>query len=253
MSTETIIEISKVAPIDHQEAYSLALDQYDRFAGLLAQVGPDDWDRATDCEAWTIRDLAGHMVGAMRSAASIREMLRQRRLITARVKADGGNETDHMTAVQIELTSGLGFDELVKECRRLVEPAAIGRKRIPAPMRKFVRFPVEIGSISETWNLGYLVDVILTRDTWMHRVDLARALERPLELGDTDRRIVADVVAEWARRHGQPFDLVLGGRAGGHYRSGSPEATIEMDAVEFCRTVSGRAVGEGLLEQEVPF
>ncbi|NNF65707.1 MAG: maleylpyruvate isomerase family mycothiol-dependent enzyme [Acidimicrobiia bacterium] len=253
MTSKTAVDISTVASIDHREAHGLALDQYDRFAGLLAQVAPDDWRRGTDCEGWTIRDLAGHMVGAMRSAASLREMLRQRKMITARAKADGGNETDHMTAVQIELTAGLGPDELVMECRRLVEPAANGRKRIPAPMRKFVRFPVEIGSISETWSLGYLVDVILTRDTWMHRVDLALALGRPVEHGDTDRRIVADVVAEWARRHGQPFDLLLTGGSGSHYRSGSPEAKIEMDAVEFCRTLSGRAVGEGLLKQEVPF
>ena len=30
-------------------------------------------------------------------------------------------------------------------------------------MRKAMRFPVEMGSISERWTLGYLVDVILTR------------------------------------------------------------------------------------------
>ena len=27
----------------------------------------------------------------------------------------------------------------------------------------------------ETWSIGYLIDVILTRDSWMHRLDLARA------------------------------------------------------------------------------
>ncbi|MDX1382582.1 MAG: hypothetical protein R3190_03005, partial [Thermoanaerobaculia bacterium] len=45
-----------------------------------------------------------------------------------------------------------------------------------------------------------LFDTILTRDTWMHRTDLAEATGRPLELtADHDGRIVADVVAEWAR------------------------------------------------------
>jgi hypothetical protein len=39
----------------------------------------------------------------------------------------------------------------------------------------------------------------------MHRADAARAVDRPIELTAThDGRIVADVVAEWARRHGKP-------------------------------------------------
>jgi hypothetical protein len=27
----------------------------------------------------------------------------------------------------------------------------------------------------ESWSIGYLIDVILTRDPWMHRIDLTRA------------------------------------------------------------------------------
>jgi hypothetical protein len=42
---------------------------------------------------------------------------------------------------------------------------------------------------------------------------VARALNRPLELTlDHDGRIVAEVVAEWARRHGTPLVLDLTGR-----------------------------------------
>ncbi len=67
--------------------------------------------------------------------------------------------------------------------------------------------------------MGYLLDVILTRDPWMHRVDIARATGRDLVLTpEHDGRIVADVVAEWARRHGQPFTLTLTGPAGGDLR-----------------------------------
>ena len=67
---------------------------------------------------------------------------------------------------------------------------------------------------------------------------------------------MADVVAEWARRHGQPFTLHLEGPAGGSFttdETGETGETITIDAVEFCRTVSGRAPGTGLLTQEVPF
>jgi hypothetical protein len=106
----------------------------------------------------------------------------------------------------------------------------------------------------ETWAMGYLLDVILTRDTWMHRIDIARATGRPLALtSDHDGRIVADVVAEWRRRHGQPFVLHLDGLAGGDYISGTGGEEITIDAIEFCRILSGRASGAGLLTQEVPF
>ena len=71
------------------------------------------------------------------------------------------------------------------------------------------------GPVFEKWALGYLIDTIYLRDLWMHRVDAAHVTGRDLVLAqDHDGRIVADVVAEWARRHGQPFTLTLTGRAG---------------------------------------
>ena len=253
--TTTATAVDTIASIGHREGAVLAEEEYRRMAALLAGLGPDDWPKPTDCPGWTVRDLAGHVVGAMRSAASIRESLRQQRETKRRVKADGGDEVDQLTALQVELTAELDADALVAECEALVEPAARGRRRTPAPMRRFVKFPVEIGTISEKWTLGYLVDVILTRDTWMHRIDLSRAVDASLELDAShDGRIVADIVAEWARRHGQPFDLTLTGPAGGRYTTaGAPSEQIELDTIEFCRIVSGRDQGSGVLSQEVPF
>jgi hypothetical protein len=88
----------------------------------------------------------------------------------------------------------------------------------------------------------------------MHRVDITRATGRELVLtAEHDGRIVADAVAEWARRHGQPFTLELTGPAGGTFTRGSDGEAITLDAVELCRIFSGRATGSGLLTQEVPF
>ena len=36
----------------------------------------------------------------------------------------------------------------------------------------------EVGGEPETWRMGYLLDIVLTRDPWMHRVDIARATGR---------------------------------------------------------------------------
>jgi hypothetical protein len=102
--------------------------------------------------------------------------------------------------------------------------------------------------------LGYLVDRIYTRDAWMHRIDIARATDRPVLLtADHDGRLVADVVSEWAAEHGRPFRLTLTGPAGGAWSAGPDGAELTVDAVEFCRTVSGRAEGRGLLSYAVPF
>jgi hypothetical protein len=185
----------------------------------------------------------------------MREQMSQLIEIKRRGRRTGGNETDIMTALQIERTADLSTDDLVAACRALVVPAAKGRARTPAPIRRLAKIPVQLREQTETWTLGYLVDVILTRDAWLHRVDLARAVGADLVLDPAiDGRIVADVVAEWGRRHGQPFDLLLTGAAGGHFVSDArAESTLELDAIEFCRIVSGRASGEGLLAVEVPF
>ena len=96
--------------------------------------------------------------------------------------------------------------------------------------------------------------MILTRDARMHRIDLSRAIDRDVALtSDHDGRIIADVVAEWGRRHGAPYSLSLTGPAGGTFASGSADDVIEMDALEFCRVVSGRESGSGLLSVQVPF
>ena len=113
------------------------------------------------------------------------------------------------------------------------------------------------GPVHETWKLGYLIDTIYLRDLWMHRVDAAHALGQPVELStDHDGRIVADVVAEWSRRHGQEFVLELTGPIGAKYVSDpdTPGAEhVSIDAVEFCRTLAGRAPASGLLATVVPF
>jgi hypothetical protein len=148
-----------------------------------------------------------------------------------------------------QLSSG----EIVERLATIAPKAVRGRRRLPAPVRK-MRMKVDPPFDTERWTLGYLYDVIFNRDAWMHHVDLSRATGRELVLtAQHDGRIVADVVAEWARRHRQPFVLTLTGPAGGSYVAGDGGERLELDAVQFCRILSGRADGAGLLSTEVPF
>ena len=243
-----------VAVADHGAWMPLARDAYQRLADGFAALTPPDWDRATPCEGWTVRDLGGHLVGAMRSAARFRELASQQRQISARAKRTGENETEVMTAVQIERTADLTPAEIVAELQSLVDPAVAGRSRMPGFLRRAVKIPVVIGSIDEKWTLDHLLGCILTRDAWLHRVDLADSIGVEPTLDGNDRAIVGDVAVEWAQRHGEDVDLVLTGPAGGRLTVGETGPRLELDAVEFCRVVSGRAThAHELLGQEVPF
>ena len=100
--------------------------------------------------------------------------------------------------------------------------------------------------------LGYILHPVVTRDVWMHRIDLWRATDAPLVLtAEHDGRLVTDLVAEWATTHADPFDLVLTGPAGGHFVRGDAAQQVH-DAIEFWRILSGRGVGTGLLAHPFP-
>jgi uncharacterized protein (TIGR03083 family) len=248
----TATTVGTVPPLARPETSALAATENQRVLELLRSLGDDDWSRPTDCPAWDVRALAGHVLGGMEAFASLGEFVHQMR--SGRKAAGDRPFIDGMTEVQVRDRAGLTREQLLGRLAEVGRRAARGRGRVPGLLRRLPLKQELPGGTKETWPMGYLLDVILTRDTWMHRVDIARATSRPLVLSpDHDGRIVADVAAEWARRHGQPFTLHLEGAAGGSFISGTGGEEITIDAVEFCRILSGRATGAGLLTQEVPF
>ena len=56
------IPVQDVPPIGRTEATKLARAEYERFLALLRALGPDDWDRPTDCTRWTVKDVAAHVI-----------------------------------------------------------------------------------------------------------------------------------------------------------------------------------------------
>ena len=233
----------------------LAATEYDRVVTLLRAMPAEGWARPTDCPGWDAHALTAHLLGMAEMAATMREQLRQ----TRKAKKAGGNFLDALTALQVEERKQLSPAQLIERYAEVGPRAAKARRRVPGFLRKRpMPDPQAAGgkpdSPRETWALGYLIDVILTRDPWMHRTELAAAAGSPMLLTpDHDGVIVADVVAEWADRHGQPCTLVISGPAGGRWSFGSGGPSIEMDAVEFCRILSGRGPASGLLTTEVPF
>jgi uncharacterized protein (TIGR03083 family) len=253
MST-TAISVANVPAIDHDEAMSLAATEYDRFAALLDTLSVDDLQSQTDCTEWTVRDMVRHVIGTAEGSASFRENVHQLRAGRKWGKTHGRPMVDGIGAVQIAERSEIPDAELAARVRAVFPRALKGRTKLPTLLRKNVKMTIEVPGITEKWRLGYLTDIILTRDLWMHRVDISRATGHDMELtADHDGRIVAEIVAEWARRHGRPFTLILEGPAGGTFTQGDGDEQLTLDAVEFCRILSVRASGTGLLTQEVPF
>jgi uncharacterized protein (TIGR03083 family) len=239
----------RLARIDRQVAVGLAETEFARVADLLDGLTPDQWSAQTDCTDWDVRAMAGHMVGMVQMTASLYEMARQQMSAGRRQKRDGGELVDALTALQVEKNAGLSTTQLVDELRRTAPKAVRFRRRAPGIMRGQV---VQDGD--EWWTFGYLFDVILTRDPFMHRVDISRAAGVPMvATADHEGVIVADAVAEWAGRHGRAYELVLTGPAGGTWQDGTGGEQIEMPAFEFCRAVTGRAPAPGLLATQVPF
>jgi len=224
-------------------------------AGVLAGLNHEDWTKPTPCPAWDVRQLGCHMVGMARLASSPLEMNRQMKKAEADAAAAGTDKLTALTGLQVSERDGWTPADVVAGAQKVAPKAARGRRLTPSFIRRRpVPDPQDVGGRLEDWSIGFMMDIILTRDPWMHRMDLAEATGRdPLLTADHDSVIVADVVAEWAGRHDAAYDLELTGPAGGHWQRGSGGERIEMDAIDFCRILSGRGAGNGLLAVAVPF
>jgi uncharacterized protein (TIGR03083 family) len=253
----TAIDVATIPVLSHQEAMDLQAHELELTLTLLRSLDSAAWSATTDCPAWDVRAMYQHVLGACEAGASMRENFHQLSAARARRKREGGPLEASLSAVQVTERSSLGGAEIVERLTAVAPKCVRGRTRTPGLMRNHAKMAID-GPVHEKWTLGYLVDTIYLRDLWMHRIDASRSVGRSLELTAAhDGRIVADVVAEWARRHGKPFMLVLTGPAGGTYsasQTGSGDVQpIEIDAVEFCRTLAGRGQADGLLTTIVPF
>jgi uncharacterized protein (TIGR03083 family) len=248
----TATRVEDIPALTRSEAKRLAAAEYDRCLDMLRLLSSDEWLRPTECDPWDVKVLTGHVLGMAERYVNPEEEARQSKLAGEAAQKTTVGWIDALTDLQAREHAGLSPSDLIIRFEDVAPRAVAGRMGASADARAMTFNPGP--PVDEEWTRGYLLDVILTRDPWMHRVDISRAIAREMVLSpDHDGRLVADVVAEWGRRHGQPFTLTLTGPAGGAYVSGHSGENIELDAVEFCRILSGRAQGSGLLSTEVPF
>lgn len=241
-----------IAPIRHAEAMELAAVEYERSLDLLRRLDPADWQRPTDCDLWDVKALVSHVVGTAWSSGSLPTGVREAAAALVSKRRTGNSLVDEINASQVRRHAPVSPSELVRRAEDAFAHALSGRSKLPAFVRGIpFRHPAPIS----VWApVGFLYDIVYTRDLWMHRVDITRATGKDMDLTrDHDGRLVADVVREWATRHGQPFELHLEGAAGGDFVAGSGGEVLRLDAVEFCRTLSGRVPATGLLAEPAAF
>lgn len=258
MGLDTTTAVDDIRRISRAtDAAAVALAAYDQLLRTLEQLTPGDWAAPTECPGWDVTAMVGHLIGAARAGASVRQMLRQQAWGARNARRFGGNSLDACNDLQVRDHAALSPAERIAMLREFAPAAVRGRMRVPRPMRR-IQLPLDPGGSTAAGSpprlaVGELMDVVYTRDVWLHTVDIGRATGRPRPADDAlDRRIVQDVVAEWAGRHGQPVVLTLAGPAGGRWRQGAGDADLTLDAIEFCRILSGRAEPDAIVTEAAP-
>lgn len=238
-SPERILDARNIPTVTADEAYALMRTSLDRFLALLETLGPDDWSRPTACTLWNVRDMVAHQAGGYASGTSYREMIKQ---YSARPR-QGQLPEDAVNAFQLAERAGKSPAELIAELRA-VGPVAIKKWAYEFRLIKLLAIP---HAVSGSLSLRYLMWIIHSRDTWMHRLDICRATRRRFEqTAEHDGRIAALVMRDVEKRlrgkleQGVVFDL--SGIAGGLWKIGPGKAgaTIEMDVLDFNIFASGR-------------
>jgi uncharacterized protein (TIGR03083 family) len=236
----TVPAAAHIPAISRAEVQSLGLTTLERFITLAESLSPEEWNRPTMCTAWRAREILAHQAGSYTAYTTFKQWLHN----YGQRPRPGQLPEDVTNALQVADRAGHTPAEMMAELRAAGPIAIANRASVPGLFR-LIRIPRPTGTLA----LSHLLDVIHSRDTWMHRLDLARATGRDfVQTAEHDGRIVAlvirDVVEQWEPLlAGQTVTLRLTGVAGGEWRFGpsaAPALTLTMDALEFNIFASGR-------------
>ncbi len=237
---QTVARAEAISSVNADDAHRLMTEAFTRLLTLLESLHADDWSKPTACTAWDVKDMVAHQAGGYLSGVSLREMLRQ----YGRVPKKGQLPEDAINELQVGERKNKTPAELIAELKQ-VGAKAIHNWAYGFNAIKWIATPHPVGGFM---SLRYLMWVTHSRDTWMHRMDICRATNRPFaQTREHDGRIVELVVRDVAgklrkRLHGKAITLTLTGDSGGEWQigDGEPMAGLEMDALDFNIFVSGR-------------
>lgn len=231
---------STLPPPSAAEADAAADAEYSALVADLHAVPDHGTDARTDCAGWTVHDIVAHVTEAAREGAH--PLVLASRYGRAALRHRGRPLVDPVNAMQVRRGRSLTWPDLLGELEVLAPAAVRGRRRTPPFVRRR-ELPASQGFVRGD-TIGFVNDVIYTRDVWMHRVDVSRAVGRPMSRSRAEELVVDLVVRDLARAWtGPSMRLETTGRVEGTWvlGAGSPHLrVVRADAVDLCRRLSGR-------------
>lgn len=240
------VQARAIPPLSHHEAMGMASFELERFLALVTSLSEDEWEKPTACPRWNVRQMLAHVTGAAASYARWSEFKRQNSFKVQRpYRVSGLSFLDSLNQIQVDDRASATPAALIDELQTVGPRAIATRARLPMLLRA-LRVPLPALGIVP---IGYLTDLIYTRDMWMHRLDICRATGREMiQTSHHDGRITALVVRDLVRK----LTPRLGGRAvayeltsisGGCWSLGEnvrPIARITIDVLDFHLLAAGR-------------
>jgi uncharacterized protein (TIGR03083 family) len=244
MTTTQSVRAREVPRVDKKQAFAHRTAELTAWHQLLTSLDGTEWHVRTVCTEWDVADLAGHLCGQAEDVLVPWSFpVRDRR---ARRRYPDLPLIDSHMLIQADEHRGTPPAELIQRFDRLWGKANRSMLRRPEPIRR-VKIKTEGIPIPafQRLSFGYIHDVLLPRDLWMHRDDACGALGRTFDPGEFGQELIAQVLLDlevfdvWP---GLPVTLVLSGPAGGTWQlgQGEPVAEVRTDAVGYMRSISGR-------------
>ena len=222
-------------------ALGMVRGELSRTLALLGELDPADWQRPTECAGWSVRDVVAHLVGENEELSRPARLIRRIRTTRRLASPDGG---DGRSEGQIRDRAGRSGEQLIAELAYWGRKATLAAERIPGPlhrMRGSVFFPAARGAPEDT--IDYFIRVLMPREAWLHRTDIAIATRRLVGFGAHDGEVVRQVIRDLARAWPGPAVILdFSGPAGGRWSlgAGRPVAEVQSDPVSFVRLAAGR-------------
>ncbi|MFJ9783441.1 maleylpyruvate isomerase family mycothiol-dependent enzyme [Amycolatopsis sp. NPDC101161] len=229
-----------IARPDREEVARVGFAELSALEALLGSLGEEDWRRPT-ASGWTVHEMVAHLVG--QHVETARPWTIASRVRAARKRFPSMSALDAHNALQVATFGSLSGDELRAWLAQVGPRAVRMRRRAPSFVRRQRTdrtFPGE--SLVEP-ELAYVMDVLSNRDTWLHRLEIARATGREFAVGADDGLVVAQVVRDLALRWSGPALVMdLSGPAGGSWQlgEGEPVAWARAGALDHLWHLSGR-------------
>ncbi|MCD0482159.1 maleylpyruvate isomerase family mycothiol-dependent enzyme [Streptacidiphilus sp. ASG 303] len=203
---------------------------------LVAPLPEGQWNRATECPGWSVRDVVSHVIAMecelLGDPRPIHPLPRDLRHVTS--------EFTRYCEVPVDKRRCHTAPEMTAELEYTVIRRSRALRNAKHGPDDEVRLP--LGPFSR--QVPYR-ELLRHRafDVWVHEQDLRRALGQPGHLGSPGALVASDLLVE-----GLP--KVVARRAGAP--AGSTVAVEVHGAVEFACAVRVDAGGRGVLEEQVP-